>query len=74
MLRRSLGIHSSLPPPPVPVGVEYLRDGHLELEMDGDPEDESSGYDMTSLQIVPCHIAGIGALSFWRRELFPTVR
>ena len=56
----------------VPVGVEYLRDS--QLEMDGDPEGQSSGYDMTSMQIVPCHIAGMGALYLWSRKLFPTVR
>ena len=27
--------------------------------MDRDPEGQSRGYDMTSLQTVPCHIAGI---------------
>ena len=30
------------------------------------------GYDMTSLQTVPCHIAGMLALSCWMRKLFQT--
>ena len=48
------------------------KDG--QLEMDGDPEDQSIGYDMTSLQIVARHIAAMGALSHWKRKLFPTFR
>ena len=31
--------------------------------MDWDPEGRLRGYDMTSLQTVPCHIAGTLALS-----------
>ena len=41
----------------VPVGLEYPRGG--QLEMDRDPEGQARGYDMTSLQTVPCHIAGM---------------
>ena len=55
----------------VPVGLEYPRGG--QLEMDRDPEGQARGYDMTSFQTVPCHIAGMVALSCWKRKLFPTV-
>ena len=55
----------------VPTSLEYPRVGRS--EMDRDPEDQSRGYDMTSLQTVPCHIAGMLALPCWKRKLFPTV-
>ena len=51
--------------------LEYPRGG--QMEMDRDPEGHSRGDDMTSLQTVPCHIAGMLALSCWKRKLFPTV-
>ena len=47
-------------------GLEYPRAGRL--EMDGDPEGQSRGYDITSLQTVPCHIAGMLILSYWKRK------
>ena len=56
----------------VPVGLKYPRGG--QLEMARDPEGQARGYDMTSLQTVPCHIAGMVALSCWKRKLFLTVR
>ena len=45
----------------VSAGLEYLSGGRS--EMDKDPEGQSSEYDMTSLQTVPCHIAGMLELS-----------
>ena len=33
-----------------------------------DPEGQPRGYGMTSLQTVPCHSAGILALSCWKRK------
>ena len=45
----------------VRTGLEYTRGG--QSEMDEDLEDQSSGYDMISLQTVPCHIAGMLGLS-----------
>ena len=51
--------------------LEYPRDGRS--EMDRDQEGRSSGYDMTRLQTVPCHIAGMLALSCRKRKWFPTV-
>ena len=54
----------------VPAGVEYLRGGRLEMRQD--QEGQSSGYGMTSLKTAPCHIAGMGALSYWNRKLFLT--
>ena len=45
----------------VSTGQEYPRGG--QSEMDRDPEGQSRGYDMTSLQTVPWHIAGMLALS-----------
>ena len=41
-----------------PAGVEYPRGGPLEMEQD--PEGQSWGYGMISLQTVPCQIAGMG--------------
>ena len=38
-----------------------------------DPDGQSRGYDITSLQTLPCHIAGMLALSCWKRKLYPTV-
>ena len=38
--------------------------------MDWDPEGQSRGYDMASLQTVPCHSAGILALSSCKRKCF----
>ena len=55
----------------VSAGLEYPRGGRSEMDLD--LECQSMGYDMTSLQIVPCHIAGMLALSCWKRKLFPTV-
>ena len=43
-------------------GLKYPRAGPL--EMDCDLEGQSRGYDKSSLQTVPCHIAGMGALSY----------
>ena len=45
----------------VSTSLDYPRNG--ESEMGWDPEVQSRGYDMTSLQAVPCHIAGMPALS-----------
>ena len=55
----------------VPAGLKYPRGGRL--EMDPDPEGQSMGYSITTLKTVPCHIAGMGALSCWKRRLVPTV-
>ena len=51
--------------------LEYPRGGRS--EMDPDPDGQSRGYEMTSLLTVPCHIARMLALSYWKRKLFPTV-
>ena len=53
----------------VTAGLKYPRGG--KLEMDRDLEGQSRGYmyDMTSLQTVPCHIAGMGALSCWKKNV-----
>ena len=56
---------------PLSAGLEYPKGGPS--EMDQDPEGQSRGYDMTSLQTVPCHIAGMLPMSCWKRKLFPTV-
>ena len=53
----------------VPDRLEYLRGGRLEMV----PEVQSKEYDMTSLQTVPSHIAGIGALFYWKKKWFPRV-
>ena len=45
----------------VSTGLEYPRGDRS--EMDQEPEAQSSGYYMTSLQTVPCHIAGMLELS-----------
>ena len=42
-------------------------------EIDWDLKGQSRGYDMASLQTVPCHIAGMMVLSCWKREMFLTV-
>ena len=42
--------------------LEYPR------EIDREPEGQSRGYDMTSLQTVPCHIADMLASSCWKRK------
>ena len=55
----------------VSASLEYPRGG--QSEMDWDPEGQLRGYDMTSLQTVPCHIAGMLVFSNWKRKLFPTV-
>ena len=55
----------------VSAGLEYPRGGRS--EMDRDPEGQSGGYDMTSFLTVTCHIAGMLALSCWKRKLFATV-
>ena len=49
--------------------LEYPRGGRS--WMDWDPEGQSRGYDMTSMQTVPGHIAGMLAVSCWKRKLFP---
>ena len=38
--------------------------------MDRDPEGQLRGYDMTNFQTVPCHIAGMVALSFQQSDTF----
>ena len=45
----------------VSAGLEYPKGGRS--EMDRDPEGQSRGYDMTSLQTVPCHIASMLEMS-----------
>ena len=55
----------------VSTSLEYRRGGGSEI--DQDPEGQSRGYNMISMQTVPCHIAGMLALSCWKRKLFPTV-
>ena len=49
-------------------GLAYPKGG--QSEMNRNQEGQSSGYYMTSLLIVPCHIVGMLALSFWKRKLF----
>ena len=44
----------------VPTSLDYPRDGRSDRSGPGRPV---KGYDMTSLQTVPCHIAGMLALS-----------
>ena len=51
----------------VPAGLEYPRGGGS--EMDPDLERQSRGYDMTSLQTVPCHIVGVLALSLAKEKI-----
>ena len=51
--------------------LEHTRGG--QSEMDLDPKGQSRGYEMTSLQTVPWHIAGMLALPCWKRKLFLTV-
>ena len=46
----------------------YPRGGRM--EMDRDPEGQSRGYDMTSLQTVPYHIAGMLAFFAGRENCF----
>ena len=48
-------------------GLEYPR-GSLS-EMDQDSEGQSRGHDITSLQSVPCHIAGMLAVSCWKKKI-----
>ena len=55
----------------VPTSLEHPRGG--QLEVDQDPEGQSKGYDLTSLQTVPDHIAGKEALFYWKRKWFPRV-
>ena len=45
----------------VSAGLEYPRSG--QSVMDREPEGQSIGFDMTSMQTVPCHIAGMLELS-----------
>ena len=45
----------------IPADLEYLRDDRSEMDLD--LERQSRRYDMTSLKTVPCHIAGMLALS-----------
>ena len=52
----------------VPDGFEYPKGGRL--EMDGDSEGQSRGYDITSLQTVPCHIVGMESFSCLKRNCF----
>ena len=49
----------------VPACLEYPRGRRSEV--DRNPEGQSRGYDMTSLQTVPCHITGMRVLSYWKR-------
>ena len=51
----------------VPAGIKYPSGGRFAMDLD--QEGQSRGYDVTSLQTVPCHIAGMGALSCWNRKL-----
>ena len=55
----------------VSAGLEYPRGSRVEI--DRDPKGLSRRYDMTSLQTVPCHIAGMMglllALSCWKKKL-----
>ena len=39
-------------------------------EIDWDLKGQSRGYDMARSQPVPCHIAGMLVLSYWKREMF----
>ena len=55
----------------VSASLEYLKGGRS--KMDRDPEGQSRRHDIASLQIVPCHIAGMVAMSRWKRKLFPAV-
>ena len=50
----------------VSAGLEYPISGRLEM----DPGGQSRGYSMASLQTVPCHIAGMGALSCWFQQSY----
>ena len=54
--------------------VSAGQDNHMSgrSEMDQDPEGQLRGCGMTTLQTVPGHIAGILALSCWKRKLFPS--
>ena len=52
----------------VSVVLEYPRAGRS--EMDRSPEGQSRGHKMTSLQTVPWHIAGMLALSCWKKKCF----
>ena len=54
----------------VSASLEDPRGGQSEI--DWDLKGQSRGYDMASLQTVPCHIAGMLVLSCWKREMFPT--
>ena len=51
----------------VPAGVEYPKGGLLEI-------DPVKGVWYDQLQTVPCHVAGMRALSYWKRNLLPTVQ
>ena len=42
-------------------------------EIDWALKGQSMGYDMVSMQTVPCHIAGMLVLSCLKREMFLTV-
>ena len=46
----------------VPACLEYHMGGRSEIKRN--PEGQPRGYDMTSLQAVPCHITGMRALSY----------
>ena len=50
----------------VSIGLEYPKGGRSEIYRD--PEGQSRVYDMTSLQTVPCYIAGMVALSCWNKK------
>ena len=55
----------------VPNGFEYPKGGRLEL--DGDSEGQSRGYEITSLQTIPCHIVGMQAFFCLKRKLYLAV-
>ena len=55
----------------VSAGLEYPSG--VQLEMDRDREGLSRGYDLTSLQTVLCHIAGMLALFCSKKKMFPTI-
>ena len=52
----------------VSASLEYPRGGRYDKYWD--TEGQSRGYEKNSLQTVPCHSAGILALSWWKRKGF----
>ena len=55
----------------VSASLENPRGSQSEIDMD--LKGQSRGYDMASLQTVPCNIGGILVLSCWKSEMFLTV-